>query len=87
MAYEQKPNSGTLFKNERKTASNHPDYTGKWMDINGKVWNLAGWVKQGKKGNFLSLSASEIRTNSADGAPSTPPSQTIETRYEDDLPF
>lgn len=59
MAYEQKPNSGTLFKNERKTATNHPDYQGSWKDANGKEWQLAAWLKDGKKGKFMSLSASE----------------------------
>lgn len=61
MAYEQKPNSGSAFKNNRKTASNHPDYTGTWKDENGKEWSLAIWVKDGKNGKFLSLSASEKR--------------------------
>lgn len=60
-AYEQKPNSGTLFKNDRKTATNHPDYQGTWKDANGKEWQFAAWVKEGKKGKFLSVSASEKR--------------------------
>lgn len=67
MAYEQKPNSGTIFKNERKTATNHPDYTGTWKDANGTEWQLAAWVKDGKKGKFLSLSASEKRAGERSG--------------------
>jgi hypothetical protein len=62
MAYEAKPNSGTLFKNDRKQTEKHPDYTGSWKDANGKEWQLAAWVKPGKKGNFLSISASEKQT-------------------------
>jgi hypothetical protein len=61
MAYEAKPNSGSLFKNERKTSDKHPDYTGTWKDENGKEWQFAAWVKEGKKGKFFSLSASEKR--------------------------
>jgi hypothetical protein len=73
MAYEQKPNSGTLFKNDRKTATNHPDYQGTWKDENGKEWSFAAWVKDGKKGKFFSVSASEKRSSSAN--------------KNDDLPF
>lgn len=61
MAYEQKPNTGSLFKNENKKTDKHPEYTGTWKDENGKVWQLAAWVKEGKKGKFFSLSASEKR--------------------------
>ena len=63
MAYEQKPNSGTLFKNNRKTAKNHPDYQGTWKDANGKEWKLAAWVKDGNKGKFMSISASQKKAD------------------------
>lgn len=46
MAYEQKPNSGSLFKNDKKTTDKHPDYTGTWKDENGKMWSFAAWVKR-----------------------------------------
>lgn len=65
MAYEQKPNSGSLFKNDKKTSDKHPEYTGTWKDADGKEWQLAAWVKEGKKGKFFSLSASEKRTQHA----------------------
>lgn len=58
MAYENKPNSGALFKNE-KTKPTQPDYTGNWTDAAGKEWRLAAWLKDGKAGKFLSISASE----------------------------
>jgi hypothetical protein len=80
MAYKQKPNSGTLFKNERKTATNHPDYTGNWKDGKGNEWNLAAWVKNGKKGKFLSLSATEKK----EGPGAYKPEPMI---IDDDLPF
>jgi hypothetical protein len=71
MAYEAKPNSGTLFKNDRKQTEKHPDYTGSWKDANGKEWQLAAWVKQGAKGSFMSLSASEKRESTTTTQAST----------------
>jgi hypothetical protein len=55
MAYEQKDNSGSVFKNERKEKDTHPDRTGSAM-IDGVAYWVSGWVKQDRNGNpFLSL--------------------------------
>lgn len=48
-------NRGVLFKNDRKETDNHPDYTGR-IDIDGKEYFLSAWIKEGKKGKFMSLS-------------------------------
>jgi uncharacterized protein (DUF736 family) len=56
MAYEPREGSGVLFKNQDKKADNHPDYRGDIM-VAGKVFELAAWIKEGKKGKFMSLSA------------------------------
>jgi len=50
-------NSGVLFTHAKK-ADNQPDYKGK-INVGGKDYDLAGWVKQGKSGQFLSLKVSE----------------------------
>jgi hypothetical protein len=55
MAFEQRDNSGALFQNERKEADNHPDRTGTAM-IGGVEYWVNGWLKEGAKGKFLSLS-------------------------------
>ena len=56
MAYEEKNMSGALFRNrDKKEGSNQPDYWGT-ATIENIQYRLAGWVKQGKSGNFLSLS-------------------------------
>ena len=37
MAYEMRPGSGSLFKNENKTTDNHPNLKGKIMLPNGEI--------------------------------------------------
>lgn len=55
MSYEQRDNSGILFKNDRKEEKSHPDYTGE-ARIDGKVYRMSAWIKEGKKGKFMSFS-------------------------------
>lgn len=78
MAYELREGQGSLFKNDKKTADNHPDYTGTVL-IHGEKMRLAGWKKQGKNGGtFLSISISEFQNKA--------PQQSVE-QVEDDMPF
>jgi hypothetical protein len=57
MAYEQRDNSGSLFKNERKEQDTHADYQGSIM-VDGKQYWLNAWIKESSKGTkFMSLSA------------------------------
>ena len=56
MAYELKEGNGAIFKQSNKPSENSPEYRGTIM-INGDVYELAGWVKQGNTGAFLSLRA------------------------------
>jgi hypothetical protein len=55
MAYEQKDNSGALFKNDKKTEDKHPDYKGS-IQVAGIDYWISAWLKTGKNGKFLSLS-------------------------------
>ena len=55
MAYEQKDNSGAIFRNDKKETDNHPDRRGDCL-IDGKAYWISGWIKEGKNGQFLSLS-------------------------------
>lgn len=57
MSYEHKANTGTLFPNNKK-ADNHPDYKGK-IKVGEVEYDIAGWLKDGANGKFLSLKISE----------------------------
>jgi uncharacterized protein (DUF736 family) len=51
-------NSGVLFTNDQKGNEKAPNYKGK-LNVNGKDYEIAGWIRQGKNGNFLSLKVSD----------------------------
>ena len=50
MAYEQKENSGSLFKNDKKKEDNHPNATGSAL-IGGVEFWVSAWTKKDKNGN------------------------------------
>lgn len=51
-----KPNTGAMFKNDRKTkGDNRPDYTGP-LDIDGREFWVSGWIKESQGGaNYMSI--------------------------------
>jgi uncharacterized protein (DUF736 family) len=63
-------NKGVLFKNDKKGNEKAPDYTGK-LNVEGKDWSLAAWVKESKTGTkFLSISLSPPRPKPQGGGDS-----------------
>jgi len=54
MAFEQRDNSGVLFKNEKREKDSHPNATGHAM-IDGVEYWVSAWTKDGKNGKFQSL--------------------------------
>ena len=95
-------NSGTLFPNDRKIKASHPDYKGSMTDASGQEFWISAWVKQGKKGEFLSLAFEKKEDAPVAGprtlggakpaaAPTPRPTPTAAPRnpeeLEDDLPF
>jgi hypothetical protein len=56
MSVEKKyPNSGALFKNHDKADPKHADYNGS-INVDGTDYWINGWIKEGARGKFLSLS-------------------------------
>lgn len=53
--YEKRDNSGVLFRNDRKERDSHPDYAGTII-VEWREYFLNGWLKEGRKGKFFSLS-------------------------------
>ena len=78
MAYEQKDNSGAIFKNDKKGNDKAPDYKGNAV-IDGVEKEMALWLKQSKAGvSYMSIAFSEPYKK--DGAKSV-------AAKSDDAPF
>lgn len=85
-----KAGSGALFKNRDKARDSHPDYRGNFVDPDGRAWDLAAWLKEGKGGTFMSLKVSEpYRGGKAAGdAPSPSAGRTLSEALDDgEIPF
>jgi hypothetical protein len=54
MAFEHKPDSGSIFKNERKTSDSHPSMTGSAL-IDGVEYFVDAWTNESAKGRYQSL--------------------------------
>jgi hypothetical protein len=92
MAYEMKPSSGSLFKNDRKEKETHPDYKGKVMLPDGQVRWLSGWKKQTSAGDtWLSLAIGDpVQQSGGGGQPMTPHSAAKANAFvsdDSDIPF
>lgn len=66
---EQKNNTGAIFKNDKKTAENQPDYRGKMM-VDGKEWEISLWVRESAAGNkYMSAAIREPYIKPEESAP------------------
>lgn len=87
--YVEKDGYGSLFNNERKEKDSHPDRRGTFT-MGGKQYEIAGWLKDGKNGEFLSLKVQEARERPAskDLARERPASQDLGGGpLDDSIPF
>ena len=56
-------NSGVLFKNQSENEK-APAYKGK-INVDGKDYELAAWIREGKSGKFMSLKVQEPKQKQA----------------------
>ena len=76
-------NSGVLFKNESENEK-APNYKGK-INVDGKEYQLAAWIREGKNGKFMSLKVEEPRQK-----PKVSPTGTgkdLISPMDDDIPW
>ena len=88
MAYEQRDNSGSLFKNDKKEKDNHPDYKGSCMVGGVEMW-MSSWLKTGANGTkFMSFSfqPKEQQAQQPVARQAAKPAPPVED-FLDDLPF
>jgi len=68
MAYEHKPGSFSLFKNDKGDNPKRPDYTGTGADLEGNAIKVSAWIKEGGKGKFMSCNF-QLAQEARDAAP------------------
>ena len=96
MAYENKPNSGSLFVNKVKKHPKAPDYQGEILidvgalevtDGKAKV-RLAGWKKTSEKGTtYLSLNVDTWKPDNAKQTDTSNQQTSNSDGLDDDIPF
>lgn len=87
MAYEMREGQGNLFKNDKQGKESRPDYRGEIM-VGGQVYRLSAWLKDGRKGKFMSINAQlkEDRPVNSVGEREQP-RPTKQDEFDDDIPF
>ena len=88
MAYEAKPGSFSLFKNDRKEKDSHPDYKGDGKDLDGNPIWISAWLKDGSKGKFMSCSI-QLKEQQAPASQAAPAKRYVPTADDlnDPIPF
>jgi uncharacterized protein (DUF736 family) len=88
MSFEQRPNSGSLFKNDRKEKDTHPDYRGDAL-IDGKSYWVSCWRKESAKGTKYFSVAFKEKEARQEERPKTLAEKSPQPAgdFDDDLPF
>lgn len=88
MAYEKKPESGALFRNDKKEKDSHPDYKGDAL-IDGKLYWVSSWVNESKGGKKYMSLAFKLKDEQAAPKPDAPAqsSGAVDDEFNDACPF
>jgi len=80
MAYERKPGTGVLFKNQRRKTDRHPHYTGTWYGEDGNDYWLSAWINESVKGEkYMTLALGGVKEQKQEAAPAAD--------FDNDVPF
>ena len=87
--YQQKDNSGALFKNDKKETDSHPDYKGSAM-VDGSDYWVSGWINVSNAGTkYMKFSYSpkeQVHNNGVQQVKAAVQDMSI-AQLEDDIPF
>lgn len=83
MSYEQRDGSGALFKNDKGDNPKRPDYRGD-ITLGGVQYELSAWLKDGKKGKFMSINGKPKGERQAPKRDDDPPHA---QDFDDRIPF
>lgn len=88
MSFEQRPNTGALFKADKQGNDNRPDYSGT-LKVDDREFFIDAWLKKSKAGStYMSLS---IKPKMArhQGGEKNPPARTVNSDADlnNDIPW
>lgn len=94
--YQNKPNTGAVFQNDKQGKENAPDYKGN-LDVNGESFYVSAWMNTDRNGRpYLKLSVAPQEATHSEGiarareaVKPVPAPATIfdEGLNDDDIPF
>jgi len=87
MAYEIRNNSGSAFKNKKKQAETHPDYSGEALINELPMW-INVWVKKDKNQNtYFSFSFKEKQFKQDTHSEAKSSGYQPEQNFDNEIPF
>ncbi len=87
MAYETRPETGSLFKNDKKETDSHPDYKGSAL-LGGVDHWVDAWINTSNSGvKYMSLKFKPKEARSGNGSQGAPMQRAEPADLDDDVPF